>query len=147
MAEEKTKLQIEREELELESLRDEMAKKRAIKEMRREALKEQEKAFKDKVARDAADQARCNHKKGGRDYAALQHRGDGENHSIVAWQHPLRYMIYLCTHCLFLWEPGVSEKFLKDGKTKNPTGLSHAQAAQLPTDNSPAGSVIFGPRE
>ena len=46
MAEETRKsLQQEREELELETLRDDVAKKRAAKEMRKAAVQENERAF------------------------------------------------------------------------------------------------------
>lgn len=141
-------LQQEKEELELEQLRDEVAKRRAQKEMRTQAQKDNESAFREKERSERALQARCNHKKGGRDFASIQKRGDGENHSIIAWQHPLASMgmVYICTHCTFKWERGVTEKFMQDGKTPNPTEISYEQAAKLPTDNSPAGSVLFGPR-
>lgn len=139
-------LQQEKEELELEQLRDEVAKRRAQKEIRQQAQKDNESAFREKERSERALQTRCNHKKGGRDFASIQKRGDGENHAIIAWQHPLGWMVYVCSHCIFKWEPGISEKFMKDEKTPNPTGISYEQAAKLPTDNSPAGSVLFGPR-
>lgn len=144
--ESKSKLQQEREELELEQLREDVAKKRAQKELRKAALAENEKAFRDKEQSERALQARCNHKKGGRDFASLQKRGDGENYAILPWQHPLGFMIAICSHCLFIWEPGVTAKTMKDGKTPNPTGVSWEEAMKFPTDNSPAGSVLFGPR-
>jgi hypothetical protein len=139
-------LQQEREELELEQLREDVGKRRAARELRKEQAKEQEQAFLDEAAKQRSEQARCNHKKGGRDFASVQLRGDGENHAIMAWQHPTGPMWYLCSHCHFWWKPGITEKFMEDGKTPNPTGISYAQAAKLPTDNSPAGSVLFGPR-
>jgi hypothetical protein len=146
MPDEKSKLQQEREELELEQLREEVGKRRAAKEMRKAAVAENEKSFADEAAKHREEQSRCNHKKGGKDYAALQHRGDGDNYAIFPWQHPRGYMIYLCSHCQFMWEPGVTQKTMSDGKTPNPTGVSYIEASKFPTDNSAAGSVMFGVR-
>lgn len=148
MAEETKKtLQQEREELELENLREEVGRKRAEREMRKNASVENEKSFRAQEVSQRETQARCNHKKGGRDYASLQKRGDGENHSIISWQYPVGgFMLYHCTHCQFTWWPGTTEAHMADKKTPNPTGISYIQASKLPTDNTPAGSVIFGPK-
>lgn len=145
MDESKKTLAQEREELELEQLRDQVHKLRAQKESRQAILKENEQAFKSQAEAERELQRRCNHKKGGRDFASLQKRGDGENHSILAQQQAQGYMLYICSHCLMVWLPGCTEKKKHDG-TENPTGISYEQASRLPTDNSPAGSVVFGPR-
>lgn len=140
------KLLAEKEALELEQLRDNVERSRNAKEMRKRAREDNERGFRDKQAKDATLQAGCNHKKGGRDYASTQKRGDGDNYSVVPHTMPLGNTIVLCTRCLFMWEPGCTAKFLKDGKTRNPTGVSWNDAIRFPTDNTPSGSVLFGQR-
>lgn len=146
MAEEKKSLQAERDELELENLRADVERKRFDREQRTNARKENERTFKETITKQLNLWASCNHKKGGRDYAASQKRGDGDNHCILLWMHPLGYTIVLCSRCHFMWEPGVTTKTLKDGKTPNPTRISWEDALRLPTDNTAAGSVMFGHR-
>lgn len=136
----------EKEALELEQLRASVETTRNAKRMRKEAREDNERSFREKALKDAATQASCNHKKGGRDYAATQKRGDGDNHCIAIHTYPMGNTNIHCTRCLFMWQPGDGKQFLKDGVTKNPTGLSWAEAVKLPTDNSPSGSVLFGPR-
>jgi hypothetical protein len=149
MAEEtksKAELQNEREALELEVLRDDVARKRSDKAQRADARMDQERALREGAVKTANLQRSCNHKKGGRDYASTQKRGDGDNFCVIPWVDPLGRQLELCTRCLFLWEPGVTAKFMKDGKTPNPTGISWQDAIKFPTDNSPASSVLFGHR-
>jgi hypothetical protein len=136
----------EKEELELEELRGNVEAKRFSKQQRDSARKENERSFAETIKKNHALWASCNHKKGGRDYAASQKRGDGDNHSIFIWAHPMGYSIVLCSRCHFLWEPGVTTKYMKDGKTPNPTKISWEDALRLPTDNTPSGSVMFGVR-
>lgn len=147
MPDEKTSradLLAEKEALELEQLRASVETTRNTKRMRKAAREDNERAFKEKRTKDLQIQAGCNHKKGGRDYAASQKHGDGDNFSVFPWTDPRGRSLRLCSRCLFLWEPGVTAQFLTDGVTKNPTGISWAEAMKLPTDNSPASSVLFG---
>lgn len=146
MADERAKLLEEKERLELEQLRENVERSRNIREMQRRARADNERAFKDKARTDAALSASCNHKKGGRDYASTQKRGDGDNYSVIIHSMPLGNTVVLCTRCLFLWEPGTTAKFLRNGKTPNPTGISWNDAIRFPTDNTPSGSVLFGQR-
>lgn len=148
MADEKGRLELlqEKEALELEELRERVARQRSEKQQKAAARADNEKSFREAAQKQAQMQAGCNHKKGGRDYAATNKRGDGDNYSVIPHTMPLGNTIVLCTRCLFMWTPGTSAKFMPDGKTKNPTGISWAEAIKLPTDNSPSGSVLFGQR-
>lgn len=146
MADEKTKLMTEREELEMEVLRSQVLKMRNDKESKTAARADQELALRETEAKLVAMQANCNHKKGGRDYASQQKQGDGENHSVIKHTFPLGDTDVMCTRCLFMWKPGTTEKMMPDKVTPNPTGISYYAAIRFPTDNTPSGSVIFGHR-
>jgi len=143
--EEKTKLQQEREALELEILREDVARRRADKEFKNQARKDQEKGFAEQRQKAAAMQAGCNHRKGGKDYASTQKRGDGDNYAVVKHTFPLGDTAVICTRCLFIWKHGTSAEKMPDG-SPNPTGISYKEAINFPTDNTPSGSVQFGLR-
>lgn len=146
MADEKTKLMSEREELEMEVLRAQVLKMRNDKESKVSARADQELALRETEAKMVAMQGSCNHKKGGRDYASQQKQGDGENHSVFKHTGPLGVTLVLCSRCLFMWLPGTTEKLMPDKVTHNPTGISYHTAIRFPSDNTPSGSVLFGHR-
>lgn len=89
------------------------------------------------LAQRAAQQAHCNHRKGGRGPdAVMRGQGDSAMYSVIKHKLPGNYWMVLCQRCGKEWHQG--SQLLNEPQTPG-----FQDAIQFPTDNTASGSSIF----
>lgn len=136
----------ELETLQLEEARAQFEERKA----RRMALKQRAMSIEQAVERDRLNQRHiqsvCQHRKGGSGLSNF-YNGNSQNYSIIVHHCSHGKTIVICQRCGKLWEepknPGV--KATKEQKEQYRAELAEFRRARnLPTDNQPSGSTIFG---
>ncbi len=130
-------LEIEEKRLDLEIKREQVAKIRAQRSAKLDEARAKLMATKQFLAQREANQANCNHRKGGIGAEAVM-RGQGTDAMYAVIKHKLpngRYFI-LCQRCGKEWHP--AEPLF--GVKATP---GYDEALRFPSDNSPSGSSTF----
>jgi len=137
VSEELDRVRLEREELELEDLRERVQARR---EQRERIARDRERSvaeFKKNQWILKNRQARCKHRKGGKDNRFAD--GNSQNYSIITNTYPTGKVVISCTRC---WK----EVERPDPKTKKTDPDYPAKLAEwnewsrYPTDNTPSGT-------
>lgn len=132
-------LQAEREELELEVLRDQVAKLHAQKEQKKMSHAQVETALQDFQVQQERGFAECNHRKGGKNLEGARGRGTDDKYAVIRHQLPFGQWMVLCTRCHKVWlPPDIAERM---GRKPDPDG--YKEALEWNTDNEPSGSSLF----
>jgi len=137
VAEEYATLELEEKRLDLEIKRETVAKIRAQRAAKLDEARAKLLATRQFLAQREANQANCNHRKGGIGAEAVM-RGQGTDAMYAVIKHKLpngRYFV-LCQRCGKEWHPG----FPLLGEKETP---GYREALNFATDNSPSGSSTF----
>jgi hypothetical protein len=134
-------------ELQLEETRFRVTELRGIRSMREIRKASIEQSLTAQAQRQAAIEALCWHKKGGKGTESLL-RGNDSNFAVVKHTQALGDMIVICQRCGKLWEkPPVSlvarGASSEDRKLYARLLAEYTQAVNFPTDNQPSGSQLF----
>jgi hypothetical protein len=130
-------LELEEKQLDLEIKRETVAKIRAQRNAKLDEARAKMIATKQFLAQREANQANCNHRKGGIGAEAVM-RGQGTDAMYAVIKHKLpngRYFV-LCQRCGKEWHPGFP--LLGEKET-----AGYREALNFATDNSPSGSSTF----
>jgi hypothetical protein len=134
-------IELEFKRLQIEIMRDQINsvndKKSRSAEQRERAVVE----FKKGQAIVARIQARCQHKKGGRDNRFA--KGNDANYAVITNTYPFGEICVSCTRCgKEVWRP--DKKLKKDNPELYATMMAEYKIwSNYPTDNTPSGSKIF----
>lgn len=137
VSEQLEQVRLEREELELEDLRERVQARRDMKERARLDRERAVMEFKKNEAILKNRQARCKHRKGGKDNKFAD--GNSQNYSIITNTYPTGRTVISCTRC---WK----EVERPDPRTKKTDPDYTAKLAEwaewsrYPTDNTPSGT-------
>jgi len=137
VAEEYAALELEEKRLDLEIKRETVAKIRAQRAAKLDEARAKLLATRQFLAQREANQANCNHRKGGIGAEAVM-RGQGTDAMYAVIKHKLpngRYFV-LCQRCGKEWHPGFP--LLGEKET-----AGYREALNFATDNSPSGSSTF----
>jgi hypothetical protein len=146
-------LEIEERKYRLQLLKEQVAKIQTEKDTNARNRKAQADTEERNRKNVAMDQARCKHKKGGRDVSGI-FDGNSENYAVMKHTEPWGETYIKCQRCgkevrdpFFMMRKLNPEKVIAF-KKKNPARYLRAMKeyrrwASLPTDNSPSGSQIF----
>jgi hypothetical protein len=132
----------ELETLQLEETRERVLEIRQRRAMRLARVRNRQRDIENSNARQAALQAGCWHKKGGKGYEMLSH-GNDANYAVV--KHTLSHgpLIVVCQRCSKIWEPPPIELRKDDPQKYAALYAEYIQAVNLPTDNEPSGTQLF----
>lgn len=145
---EKKKLELmtaerEMQELQLETLRENVSQIRTKKARRKSSSAANELALRTKRERDLADQENCAHRKAGKNEAGFRNGNSGD-HSVIKNTYPWGATEISCTRCgKIVSKP--SQKLKKSNLAEYKERLAEFNAwLKMPTDNEPSGSQLFG---
>jgi hypothetical protein len=122
------KLLLEKEQLELEVLRENVRKMKESRDRRAASHTQVEADLADFQRNQEMGFKQCNHHKGGKDIEGIRGNGTDSQYSIVRHQLPLGDWMIICLRCHKQWLKGDPE---------------YREALRWPTDNSPSGSCLF----
>lgn len=121
-------IRLEKEQLELISLRAQVAQIQAKIEKQRVTHAQVESSLRDFEHQQKARQNGCSHRKGGMDYDGLIRGGNDPMFCVIKHQMPDNEIIVLCTRCQKIW------------RKKDP---DYKEGISLNTDNTLSGSCQF----
>jgi|ERR1700719_2594273 len=130
-------LEMEEKRLDLEIKREQVSKIRAQRAAKLEEARAKLIATKQFLAQREANQANCNHRKGGIGAEAVM-RGQGTDAMYAVFKHKLpcnRYFV-LCSRCGKEWHPAQPLFGIK-------ATPGYDEAIRFPSDNTPSGSSTF----
>lgn len=122
------KLRLEKERLELEQLREQVAKMKDERARKVQSHEQIERDLTDFANRQKQAQEYCNHRKGGRGIEGLQGRGSDANYAIVHHRLPFGDIAVMCLRCQKIWRQG---------------DPGYKDALQFPTDNEMSEAAQF----
>jgi hypothetical protein len=137
VASELAQLEMEEKRLDLEIKREQVSKIRAQRAAKLEEARAKLIATKQFLAQREANQANCNHRKGGIGAEAVM-RGQGTDAMYAVFKHKLpcnRYFV-LCSRCGKEWHPAQPLFGIK-------ATPGYDEAIRFPSDNTPSGSSTF----
>lgn len=126
--EELEKLQLEKEKLDLEVLRHQVAVIRSARERATANHETVEADLADQARRAAAQQDYCNHRKGGMGMDGITGRGTDPTYAVVKHRQPLGQIMVMCMRCQKIWLPGAE---------------GYGEALSFPTGNTMSESSQF----
>lgn len=130
---------LEKEELELELLRENVKKLREKQAAQRMSHKQVEDALADFRIQQERGFAGCNHRKGGKNLEGARGRGADDKYAIIRHQLPIGDLAIICTKCRKVWlPPELAERM---GLAPDPEG--YKEALNFTTDNEDSGSSLF----
>ena len=137
-------LELEEKQLDLEIKRETVSKIRAQRQAKLDEARAKMIATKQFLAQREANQANCNHRKGGRGAdAVMRGQGDDSMYSVVKHKLPAGSHFVLCQRCGKEWHPA-NKWNIEGGKiVPIPATPGWAEAMQWPTDNSMSASSTF----
>jgi hypothetical protein len=143
----KSKVNDELEQLQLEEARDNAERRRNTRNDRANRVRMIETALKNGEALQKSIQSRCAHRKGGKGIAML-FQGNDANYAVV--KHTLSHgpTIVLCQRCAKVWAPPPRIWNRKGATAEQKAAyrqlaMDYQWALNLPTDNEPSGTVLF----
>lgn len=130
-------LELEEKQLDLEIKRETVAKIRAQRSAKLEEARSKMIATKQFLAQREANQANCNHRKGGIGAEAVM-RGQGTDamYSVIKHKLPCNRYFVLCQRCGKEWHPAQPLFGIK-------ATAGYDEAIRFPSDNTPSGSSTF----
>lgn len=139
-------MQDELEELQLQEARDSAEQRKLNRSQRESRIKAIEMSLRRDRANQERIQAACVHRKGGKGTAQM-YQGNDPNYAVVT--HTLSHgpTIVICQRCGKVWEPppALPKKATPEQKAAYKAELfEYRRALNLPTDNEPSGTVLFG---
>jgi hypothetical protein len=135
---ESIRLDNEMKALDLELKRDQVSKIRAQIETKRELARTRNESIRQYLAQRDAQQANCNHLKGGMGPDAfMRGMGDSPYYAVIKHKLPSNQYMVLCQRCGKEWHP--ADKF--DKAIKETPG--YQEALRFNTNNSASGSSTF----
>jgi hypothetical protein len=141
------KINDELEQLQLEETRERVMQIRAKRATRVRRQESRERSLADQRRREAAAQAGCVHRKGGKGVEG-RFKGNDTNYAVV--KHTLCHgpTIVICQRCFKIWTP--PDPALNSRKASSEEKRLYKQlyeeyvtAVNLPTDNEPSGTQLF----
>jgi hypothetical protein len=136
------RIRLEREELELEDLRERVGKQRLQREERRQDRIRIQLDMESNEADLRRRQSVCQHKKGGKDQKGLVY-GNDSNYSVIVNTYPTGKREVLCQRCEKLWEEPPALLRKTDPKAYREQMREFEIAVNFPTDNTPSGRQLF----
>lgn len=131
-------VRLEREELELEDLRDRVTQRREQKERLQRERERAVMEFKKNEAIILNRQARCRHRKGGKDNKFAD--GNSQNYSIITNTYPTGRVVISCTRCWKEVERPDPKLKKEDLKLYTERMALWQEWSRFPTDNTPSGT-------
>jgi hypothetical protein len=140
VADELSSLELEEKRLDLEIKRETVASIRAKRASQLGEARAKSLATRQFLAQRAAQQANCNHRKGGIGHEAVM-RGQGTDAMYSVWKHkqPNGTWFVLCSRCGKEWH----QEFRVQGRLIEAGTPGFLDAINYPSDNSPSGSAVF----
>jgi hypothetical protein len=152
------KYEKERRNLDIQKLKQDLAKEKLVEMQRTQEREAQGRTFSQDTAQDQFRYKKCTHKKGGvvsaRDMAALFFGGNKEQYAVLKHQMINQDIWVRCLRCGRTWKPPVEKDFyFRDGKSVAPKDgvfdkakfeavkVEYELAVAFPTGNSMSGSV------
>jgi hypothetical protein len=141
----KTKINDELEQLQLEETRERVAQIRRVRAMRENRMRSRQAALAKNAAIQKNAEENCAHRKGGKG-KEMWFSGNDSNFAVV--KHILSHgpMIVICQRCNKVWEPPPIE--LRNGTSEERKEykrlyIEYQAAVNLPTDNETSGAKLF----
>lgn len=142
VAEEHARIDLQLKRLNLELVTEQLQTLQHQKEAKRLKLQQQERDIRETNAQKELRQARCRHKKGGRNKEGLD-RGNSADYAVIQNTFPAGNVEVMCQRCHKEWRVPLLEL-----KATNPDLYlkqlrEYRIALEWPTDNEPSGTQIF----
>lgn len=134
-------LKLEKEQLEMELLRNQISEIRGKKQAEQVAHETVEKALAKNLQDKKASQDNCNHRHGGTGMAAVQGRGDDSKFALITHRLPLGNIHFRCLRCGKEWDKVLDNQ----GKVKSyiPSKTEYEWAMNQPTLSTMSESAQF----
>jgi hypothetical protein len=138
----KATLEQEREELELELLREQVSTMKSKRQQRIEERQRMAETFAANERNEAARRAVCRHRKGGKNKEGFLN-GSDNFYSVIHHTYPTGQLVVMCTRCQNEWKKPPLELRKSDPKEYRRLMEEYQTALNWPTDNEPSGTQIF----
>jgi hypothetical protein len=135
-------LEAEREELELELLREQVSTMKARREQRIVERARMAQVFKANEQNEKMRRAVCRHHKGGKGSQGFLN-GNDKDYSVIKHTYPTGELVVMCTRCQNEWRKPPLELRKEDPKEYRRLMQEYQDAVNFPTDNEPSGTQIF----
>jgi hypothetical protein len=142
MPTDKKSLELEREELELELLRENVANMKAQRAQRIEERVHMAETFKANERSEAARRAVCRHRKGGKGKAGFLN-GSDNYYSVIHHTYPMGDLVIMCSRCQMEWRKPPLELRKANPAEYRKQMQAYQTALDWPTDNEPSGTQLF----
>jgi hypothetical protein len=137
------RLEVEEKKANLQDLRERLDERELKREGRRQKSITNGLVLKDTASREAAQQSRCSHKKGGQGFEALARGGTDSQYAVIKHTFHNGDTWVRCLRCGKTWKPPLKATF-KSEEAYQAAVADYKAAVQFDTRNIPSGGVRFG---
>jgi hypothetical protein len=136
------RLEVEEKTANLQDLRERLDERELKRESRRQKSVTNGVALKDTAERQAAQQSRCSHKKGGQGFEALSRGGTDSQYAVIKHKFHTGDVWVRCLRCGKTWKPPIKSTFKHEADYLK-AFADYQTALQFETRNIMSSSVVF----